>query len=215
MSGGGFSRILAHVASVRNQVGVRYRVGEGRRQAAGGGAWRKRGRSRTETPLLGRFGAEASAPSSPRAQHCGVLGFPAIAGGWHGGRRHGQPEWTPSRTHTARHRRQCRETTDVSTGGRRTVHKLVRDRLDGVHCHAAPKGSGRPDVRQPCRKHGRLLRGRPGLPVYAGLPADESETVVFKEPVREEFKQQVMTARALLARCDGTAASLFQALIPH
>lgn len=50
---------------------------------------------------------------------------------------------------------------------------------------------------------------------YAGLPADESETVVFTEPVREEFKQQVMTARALLARCDGTAASLFQALIPH
>ena len=50
---------------------------------------------------------------------------------------------------------------------------------------------------------------------YTGLPADESETVVFKEPVREEFKQQVMTARALLARCDGTAASLFQALIPH
>lgn len=47
---------------------------------------------------------------------------------------------------------------------------------------------------------------------YAGLPADESEELVFEEPVRDEFKQQVMTARALLAHCDGTAASLFQAV---
>ena len=46
----------------------------------------------------------------------------------------------------------------------------------------------------------------------AGLSADESEAVVFEEPVRKEIRAQVESARAFLARCDGTGASLFRAL---